>query len=100
MLQFNNCNKSFYYIYTQKKGFINYKFIADNDVIFCIDNNGYLYRKISNSEYGYEDYAEYVMKIILSNYQNSSEIKINGYFLNIMEKNMLFQNIFLFQSFT
>ena len=68
------------------KEFINYKFIADNDVIFCIDNNGYLYRKISNSEYGYEDYAEYVMKIILSNYQNSSEIKINGYFLNINGK--------------
>ena len=68
------------------KEFINYKFIADNDVIFCIDNNGYLYRKISNSEYGYEDYAEYVMKIILSNYQNSSEIKINGYFLNINRK--------------
>ncbi len=70
----------------KNKEFINYKFIADNDVIFCIDNNGYLYRKISNSEYGYEDYAEYVMKIILSNYQNSSEIKINGYFLNINGK--------------
>lgn len=70
----------------KNKEFINYKFIADNDVIFCIDNNGYLYRKISNSEYGYEDYAEYVMKIILSNYQNSSEIKINGYFLNINRK--------------
>lgn len=70
----------------RNKEFINYKFIADNDVIFCIDNNGYLYRKISNSEYGYEDYAEYVMKIILSNYQNSSEIKINGYFLNINGK--------------
>lgn len=70
----------------KNKEFINYKFIADNDVIFCIDNNGYLYRKISNSEYGYEDYAEYVMKIILSNYQNFSEIKINGYFLNINRK--------------
>lgn len=70
----------------ENKEFINYKFIADNDVIFCIDNNGYLYRKISNSEYGYEDYAEYVMKIILSNYQNSSEIKINGYFLYINGK--------------
>ena len=70
----------------KNKEFINYKFIADNDVIFCIDNNGYLYRKISISEYGYEDYAEYVMKIILSNYQNSSEIKINGYFLNINGK--------------
>lgn len=70
----------------KNKEFINYKFIADNDVIFCIDNNGYLYRKISNAEYGYEDYAEYVMKIILSNYRNSSEIKINGYFLNINGK--------------
>ena len=70
----------------KNKEFINYKFIADNDVIFCIDNNGYLYRKISNAEYGYEDYVEYVMKIILSNYQNSSEIKINGYFLNINGK--------------
>ena len=70
----------------KNKEFINCKFIAANDEIFCIDNNGYLYRKISNSEYGYEDYAEYVMKIILSNYQNSSEIKINGYFLNINGK--------------
>ena len=57
----------------QNIDFINFKFISGQGGVFCIDNNGYLYRKISNAEYGYKDYIEYVMKIILSNF---SDIKI------------------------
>lgn len=59
------------------KEFNDFKFITDNGAVFCIDNNGYLYRKISNSEYGYVDYVEYVMKILLSQNKNFN-ITIKG----------------------
>ena len=65
------------------KEFENYKFINDKGGIFCIDDKGFLYRKISDTEYGYKEYVEYVMKIILS---NSSDIKIFGNELIIDDK--------------
>ncbi len=70
----------------QNKDFINFKFITGKGGIFCIDNQGYLYRKISNNEYGYSDYVEYVMKILLSNFLKSSEIQIDGSNLQINDK--------------
>ena len=70
----------------QTKEFINYKFITGQGGVFCIDDNGYLYRKFSNEEYGYKEYIEYVMKIILS---NSSAIKIqNG---NLIIDNIVYE---------
>ena len=70
----------------QSKDFRDYKFITGKGGIFCIDNKGYLYRKISNNEYGYSDYVEYVMKILLSNFLKSSEIQIDGSNLQINDK--------------
>lgn len=70
----------------RNKDFINYKFITGNGGIFCIDNQGYLYRKISNNEYGYLDYVEYVMKIILANSIDSAKIKFDGKNLYIADK--------------
>ena len=70
----------------QTKDFKNYKFLTGKGGTFCIDNNGYLYRKISNAEYGYSDYIEYVMKIIFSNFENSAEIKIKNNNLTINDK--------------
>jgi len=69
----------------QKKDFENFRFISGNGLTFCIDNEGYLYRKISNAEHSSSEYAEYVMKIILSNLQNSSEIQIDGRNLKIYD---------------
>ena len=62
----------------KKEEFANYKFITGKSGVFCIDDNGYLYRKISDADHGYTEYAEYVMKIIFSNCSKSSEIKIEG----------------------
>ena len=66
--------------------FASYKFITGKGGIFCIDDNGYLYRKISDADYGYTEYVEYVMKIILSNCSKSSEIKIEGQSIYIDNK--------------
>lgn len=70
----------------KSRDFKNYKFITGNDYVFCIDDNGYLYRKIGNSNNGYKDYAEYVMNIIFSNLKNSSEIIIQNSNLIIDDK--------------
>lgn len=66
--------------------FASYKFITGKGGVFCIDDNGYLYRKISDADYGYTEYVEYVMKIILSNCSKSSEIKIEGQSIYIDNK--------------
>lgn len=67
----------------EAKKFENFKFVTDEGGVFCIDDKGYLYRKISSSDYGYKEYAEYVTKIILA---GASEIQINGNHLTIDNK--------------
>lgn len=67
----------------ENEAFKNYKFLVDKNNVFCIDDNGYLYRKITNESHGAKEYVEYVMKILFFNYQNSSEIKINGNLITI-----------------
>lgn len=88
-LQKNICysDLGFHDGYAIKAGeFKNYKFITAKDTCFCIDDKGFLYRKISNAEYGYSDYVEYVTKIILGNLKNSYEIKIQNSNLIINDK--------------
>ena len=53
--------------------------------VFCIDDKVYLYCKISNAKYGYSEYVECIMKIILSNFHNSSEIKESNLIINDKE---------------
>ncbi len=66
--------------------FQNYKFITAKGSAFCIDDKGFLYRKISNDEHGYSDYVEYVMNIMLSTLKNFSGIKIQSNNLIIDDK--------------
>ena len=65
--------------------FENYKFITSDGGVFCIDDNGYLYRRISEKTDS-AAYIEFVIKIILSNYLNSSEIKTEDRYLYINNK--------------
>lgn len=69
----------------ETKQFENYKFITSEGGVFCIDDNGYLYRRISEKTDS-AAYIEFVIKIILSNYLNSSEIKTEDCYLYINNK--------------
>ena len=70
----------------KSKDFNDYKFITGKGGTFCIDNKGFLYRKICNAEHGSSEYAEYIMKIILANFIDSAKIKFDGKNLFIADK--------------
>ena len=89
----------------EAKDFKNYQFITGQGGVFCIDNKGYLYRKISKAEYGYKEYIEYVLKILLSNsndtkIQNGNliidnteyEVNLDGNFFDITDTAILLFN--------
>ena len=59
--------------------FENYKFGTDKIGLYCIDERGNVYRKISDSldkyGYGYEAYESYVLKVL---FDSAKEIKLEG----------------------
>lgn len=64
------------------KEFKDYRFVTNTNGVFCIDDQGNSYKKISSSlneyGYGYGDFAEYVMKLILDFYTDMTTVKFSG----------------------
>lgn len=60
--------------------FKNYRFVKNNNGIFCIDQNGNSYKKISDkvSGAGYEAYTKHVMNILMSFAKDMKNIQIEG----------------------
>ncbi|MBP3743342.1 MAG: YARHG domain-containing protein [Treponema sp.] len=64
----------------ESKDFKNYRFVENDNGIFCIDENGNSYKKIpgklNKKGYGYEAFADYVMNIIISFAKDMKNIQI------------------------
>ncbi|MDY5123760.1 MAG: YARHG domain-containing protein [Treponema sp.] len=65
------------------KDFEEFRFVKNSSGTFCIDNNGYSYRKISNKlndrGYGYREYSDYVLNLMFPFIKHMNTVQIDGF---------------------